>query len=235
MHYLCFKDFANWTHRTLKRKHWIDNARLISGCGSSQIVALNTEVHAKNELWKYRERKTFYIGETPTHYCQPSQCFVQFDNVTGSASLCWFWPYSLTQLTCFWKLLVCLCLMCFIANTEVRRMKNTAWKSAMVYRACPLQTMLYNCAVVAQLALIPTWPLTSSGRPAWNTLWSKSWTTQSKVCETTKNSDKNSKSKSKINNSKRLTLALLVMKDIYKWTTKQMTKTQSEHCEVCNH
>ena len=107
--------------------------------------------------------------------------------------------------------------------------------SAMVYRACPLQTMLYNCAVVAQLALTPAWPLTSSGRPAWNTLRSKSWTTQSKVCETTKNNDKNSKSKSKINNSKILSLALLVMKDRYKWTTKQMTKTQSEHCEVCNH
>ena len=132
--------------------------------------------------------------------------------MTGSASLCWFWPYSLTQLTCFWKLLVCLCLMCFIANTEVRRMKNTAWKSAMVYRACPLQTMLYNCAVVAQLALTPAWPLTSSGRPAWNTLWSKSWTTQSKVCETTKKNDKNSKSKSKINNSKDFLLRSLLWK-----------------------
>ena len=137
---------------------------------------------------------------------------MQFDNVTGSASLCWFWPYSLTQLTCFWKLFVCLCLMCFIANTEVRRMKNTAWKSAMVYRACPLQTMLYNCAVVAQLALTPAWPLTSSGRPAWNTLWSKSWTTQSKVCETTKKNDKNSKSKSKINNSKDFLLRSLLWK-----------------------
>ena len=84
--------------------------------------------------------------------------------------------------------------------------------SAMVYRACPLQTMLYNCAVVAQLALTPTCPLTSSGRPAWNTLWSKSWTTQSKVCETTKNNDKNSKSKSKINNSKDFLLRSLLWK-----------------------
>ena len=205
MHYLCFKDFANWTHRTLKRKHWIDNARLISGCG----VIKNSSI----EYWGTRIEWIMKISrEKNTHYCQPSQCFVQFDNVTGSASLCWFWPYSLTQLTCFWKLLVCLCLMCFIANTEVRRMKNTAWKSAMVYRACPLQTMLYNCAVVAQLALTPTWPLKSSGRPAWNTLRSKSWTTQSKVCETTKKNDKNSKSKSKINNSKDFLLRSLLWK-----------------------
>ena len=171
-------------------------------------------------------------------YCQPSQCFVQFDNVTGSASLCWFWPYSLTQLTCFFKT-VCVFVFnvfhCkYWSETYEKHSMEICHGSAMVYRACPLQTMLYNCAVVAQLALTPAWPLTSSGRPAWNTLWSKSWTTQSKVCETTKNSDKNSKSKSKINNSKRLTLALLVMKDRYKWTTKQMTKTQSEHCEVCN-
>ena len=112
----------------------------------------------------------------------------------------------------FLKLFVCLCLMCFIANTEVRRMKNTAWKSAMVYRACPLQTMLYNCALVVQLTLTPAWPLTSSGRPAWNTLRSKSWTTQSKVWETTKKNDKNSKSKSKINNSKDFLLRSLLWK-----------------------
>ena len=206
---MCFKDFANWTHRTLKRKHWIDNARLISGCG----VIKNSSI----EYWGTRIEWIMKISrEKNTHYCQPSQCFVQFDNVTGSASLCWFWPYSLTQLTCFFKT-VCVFVFnvfhCkYWSETYEKHSMEICHGSAMVYRACPLQTMLYNCAVVAQLALTPAWPLTSSGRPAWNTLWSKSWTTQSKVCETTKKNDKNSKSKSKINNSKDFLLRSLLWK-----------------------
>ena len=151
MHYLCFKDFANWTHRTLKRKHWIDNARLISGCGvikNSSIEYWGTRIEW---IMKISREKNILYRRTPTHYCQPSQCFVQFDNVTGSASLCWFWPYSLTQLTCFWKLLVCLCLMCFIANTEVRRMKNTAWKSAMVLPWSTEHVLSKLCFIIVQL------------------------------------------------------------------------------------
>ena len=81
MHYLCFKDFANWTHRTLKRKHWIDNARLISGCGvikNSSIEYWGTRIEwimkisrEKNILYR---RNPYPLLPTIAMFCAIRQC-----------------------------------------------------------------------------------------------------------------------------------------------------------------
>ena len=74
MHYLCFKDFANWTHRTLKRKHWIDNARLISGCGVIKNSSIEYWVTRIEWIMKISREKKHPSLPTIATFCAIRQC-----------------------------------------------------------------------------------------------------------------------------------------------------------------